>query len=251
MLSQSITELPEDQHWWYATRTGLLLNLLDPIVARRDADILDVGCGAGDIFHHLRRYGRIKGIEVDARPAAVAKSRGYDVCQGDATRGIPFPGASFDLVTALDAIEHVDDDAAILCEAHRLLRSNGILAITTPAFQWLWSHNDVLNAHKRRYDVRELRQRIEQAGFRIKRLTFGFFLVFPMAAPLILLRNRLGVKPNLSSYHFEKDAYQVEMEPAPSWLNLILCGVGRAESALVKRYDLPIGMSLLCIAEKI
>jgi SAM-dependent methyltransferase len=248
---QSITELPEDHHWWYATRTGLLLNLLDPIVARRDAEILDVGCGAGDVFHHLRRYGRIKGIEVDLRPAAVAKSRGYAVCQVDATRGIPFPSASFDLITALDALEHMDDDAAIVCEAHRLLRPHGIFAITTPAFQWLWSHNDVLNAHKRRYAARELRKRVEQGGFRIKRLTFGFFLVFPMSAPLILLRNRLGVKPQLSSYHFEEEAYQVEMEPVPPWLNAILRGAGRVESALVKWFDLPVGTSLLCIAEKV
>lgn len=202
-------------------------------------------------MHHLRRYGHITGIEVDPRPATVARSRGYDLCQADAARGVPFPDASFDLVTALDVIEHVDDDAAILREAQRLLRPRVILAITTPAFQWLWSHNDVLNAHKRRYTARQLRERIEQAGFRIKRLTFGFCLIFPMVAPLILLRNRLGVKPRLSSYHFEQDAYQVEMEPAPPWLNLMLWGAGRVEANLVKWFDLPVGTSLICIAEKI
>lgn len=203
------------------------------------------------MIHHLARYGRVKGVEVDARPVAMAQARGYDVRQGDATRGIPFPDASFDLVTALDVIEHVDKDEAILREAARVLRPRGVLAISTPAFQWLWSHNDVLNGHKHRYTPRELRERVERAGLRVKRLTFGFFFVFPMSAPLILLRNALGKKQQLESHHFDEDAYQVEMEPTAPWLNTILRGVGRAEAALVARVNLPIGTSLMIVTEKV
>lgn len=251
MDSKTITQLAEDNHWWFATRTWSLLNLLDQFLARRDADILDIGCGAGNMIHHLSRYGNVQGIEVDARPVAMAQARGYAVQQGDATRGTLFPDASFDLVTALDVIEHVDADDALLREAQRVLRPRGILAITTPAFQWLWSHNDELNGHKRRYAARQLRARVERAGFRIKRLSFGFFLVFPMSAPLILWRNKMGQKKALASHHFNADAYQVEMEPAPPLLNKILRGVGRVEAAMVARVDLPIGSSLTCIAEKV
>jgi SAM-dependent methyltransferase len=243
--------LPEDQHWWFATRTWSLLNLLDANVSRRDGDILDIGCGAGNMIHHLSRYGHVKGVEVDARPVAMAQARGYDVRQGDATRGIPFPDASFDLVTALDVIEHVDEDEAILHEACRVLRPKGTLAISTPAFQWLWSYNDVLNGHKHRYTSHELRERVERAGLRIRRLTFGFFFVFPMSAPLILLRNRTGAKKDLSSHHFQPDAYQVEMEPVSPWLNTVLRGVGHVEAAMVARVNLPIGTSLMCVAEKV
>ncbi len=218
---------------------------------RRDGNVLDIGCGAGNMIHHLARYGRVQGIEVDARPVAMARARGYDVRQGDATRGIPFPDAAFDLVTALDVIEHVDDDEAILREAYRVARPRGILAVTTPAFQSLWSYNDEINGHKRRYAPHELRARVERAGFRVRRLTFGFFLVFPISAPLILLRNRLGTKKQLRSHHLSQDEYQVEMEPVSPPVNALLRAVGRLEAALVARVDLPVGTSLMCIAEKV
>ena len=227
------------------------MNLLDANVPRRDGDVLDIGCGAGNMIHHLARYGRVKGVDVDARPVAMAQARGYDVRQGDVTRAIPFPDASFDLVTALDVIEHVDADEAILREAYRVTRPRGILAISTPAFQWLWSYNDEINGHKHRYAPRELCERVERAGFRVRRMTFGFFLVFPMSAPLILLRNWLGAKKELRSQHLSQDEYQVEMEPVSPWLNTILRGVGRVEAALVSRVDLPIGTSLMCVAEKV
>jgi len=236
----TIMELAEDQHWWFATRTWALLNLLDAHVPRRDGDVLDIGCGGGNMIHHLSRYGRVKGIDVDARPVAMAQARGYDVRQGDATRGIPFPDASFDLVTALDVIEHVDADEAILREACRVARPRGILTVSVPALQSLWSYNDEINGHKHRYTPRELRERVERAGFRVRRISFGFFLVFPMSAPLILLRNRLGAKKELRSHHLSQDEYQVEMEPVSPWLNTILRGVGRVEAALVSRVDLPI-----------
>lgn len=243
-------EIPEDAHWWFATRTWAIEKFLATLPKQQDLDILDVGCGAGNMIHHLAQYGCVRGIEVDARPVSIAQARGYDVRQGDATQTIPFPDASFDLVTALDVIEHVDGDTNIMREAHRVLRPHGHLLVTTPAFQWLWSHNDELNAHKRRYTAAELRGKLEQAGFAIRRLSYNFFLVFPLAAGMIALKNVTGKSAELKSHHFDKDAYQVDMEPVAPALNTALRGVGQVEAGLLGAVDLPFGTSLIALAEK-
>jgi SAM-dependent methyltransferase len=180
----------------------------------------------------------------------MAQQRGYDVRQADATQKIPFEDGSFDLVTALDVIEHVDEDDRILEEACRVLRPGGHLLVTTPAFQWLWSDNDELNAHKRRYTAGQLAARMQAARLRVKRISYNFFLVFPISAPLILWRNRTHKKLNLDSHHVNEDAYQVEMEPVSPLVNAVLRGAGRIEAALIGAVNLPLGTSLICIAQK-
>lgn len=242
--------IPEDNHWWFATRTWAIEAFLDALPQKNNLDVLDVGCGAGNMIHHLAQYGRVRGIEVDARPVKIAQQRGYDVRLGDATQAIPFPDASFDLVTALDVIEHVDADEKILQETFRVLRPNGHVLITTPAFQWLWSHNDELNAHKRRYTANELRAKMERAGFHIARLSYNFFLVFPLAAGMIALKNLTGKNAALKSHHFNDDAYQVDMEPVAPALNSILRGVGQIENSLLGALNLPLGTSLIALGKK-
>jgi SAM-dependent methyltransferase len=242
--------IPEDNHWWFATRTWAIEKFLDTIPNKTNLDILDVGCGAGNMIHHLARYGRVRGIEVDARPVKIAQQRGYDVRLGDATQEIPFPDASFDLVTALDVIEHLDADETILREAFRVLRPNGHVLITTPAFQWLWSHNDELNAHKRRYTAKELGEKLNRAGFTETRISYNFFLVFPLAAGMIALKNATGKNADLKSHHLHEDAYQVDMEPVAPALNTILRGVGQVENALLGMTNLPLGTSLIALGKK-
>ncbi|PWH20797.1 MAG: hypothetical protein DDG58_00500 [Ardenticatenia bacterium] len=249
--TQPTTQLEEDRHWWFASRTRALLNLMDAL-PRCDGDLhlLDIGCGAGNMIHHLSRYGYVRGVEIDARPAAVARRRGYSVDLGDAGRGLAYPDAAFDIVTALDVIEHNQDDLGLLREAHRVLKPGGYLVITTPAFMWLWSHNDVLNAHVRRYDIPTLRAKLRQVGFEIWRISYNNFLVFPMAAALILLRRAGGRAPQLRSHHLSAEAYQVEMEPAPPLLNTALTAVGWLEAQLLRRFNLPVGTGIIAIARK-
>jgi SAM-dependent methyltransferase len=213
-------------------------------------NLLDVGCGAGNMIHHLSHYGQVKGIEIDPRPVKMARQRGYDVDQFDATQPMPFDDNSFDAVTALDVIEHNQDDLAILADSYRVLKPGGHMVITVPALMWLWSHNDDINAHVRRYTAAELKQKLAQTGFTVRRVTYNNFFIFPLAAALILLRRSAQAKPKLASHHLSEEEYQVEMEPASPPVNALLTLVGKVEAALIRFLDLPIGTSLIAVGQK-
>jgi len=243
--------LEEDRHWWFATRTRSLLGMLDRYVpagvdGRR---VLDVGCGAGNMFHHLARYGKVEGVDNNPRPLAIARSRGYRVHEASG-EGMPVPDAHFDLVAALDVIEHVGDDLAVLRECWRACRPGGILVVTVPAFQWLWSHNDEINAHRRRYSRAQLAEKLQEAGFTVRRITYNNFFIFPLAAALILLRRGTDRAPALAAPATDEEVYQVEMEPAPRGLNGVLGVVGGLEAWALRWINMPAGTSLIGIAQK-
>jgi SAM-dependent methyltransferase len=211
--------------------------------------VLDIGCGAGNMFHHLARYGRVVGVDNNPRPLAVAQERGYDVRQAPA-EALPFDDGAFEVVSLLDTVEHCEDDVAVLKECYRVGTPGSHLVVTVPALMALWSHNDVLNAHKRRYTAAELGEKLHQVGYQVVRMTYNNFLLFPMAAGLILLRRGTSREPELSSPHFDDESYQVEMEPAPPLLNTLLSGVTWTEAQILRRVNLPVGTSLIAIAQK-
>ena len=218
--------------------------------ASEDFRLLDVGCGAGNMIHHLSRYGRVKGLDIDERPVKIARQRGYDVDRYDVTQPLPFDPATFDAITALDVIEHNEDDLAILADSYRVLKPGGHIIITVPALMWLWSHNDEINAHVRRYTAAELKEKLTRTGFEIKRVTYNNFFVFPLAAALILLRRSSEAEPELASHHLSEEEYQVEMEPASPPVNAVLTVVGKVEAALIGHVNLPIGTSLIAVGQK-
>ena len=250
--------LEEDKHWWFATRTRAILAYLDRYVGAGQAlRVLDVGCGAANMTHHLRHYGSVIGVDSNPRPLEIARQRGLDAREGAADH-LPFGDGEFDLVAMLDTVEHVPAEAQVFEECRRVLRgpdpvtgkSGGKLLVTVPAFMFLWSRNDVINMHQRRYTVPELKSKLEQHGFKVLRISYNNFFIFPIAAALILLR-RGRAEPELASPHFDEEAYQVEMEPASPLLNTVLTAVGKLETALLRRVNLPFGSSAIAIAEKV
>jgi hypothetical protein len=131
-----------------------------------------------------------------------------------------------------------------------VLAPGGHLLVTVPAFMFLWSRNDVLNAHERRYTAGELRQKLGAAGFVARRVTYNNFFVFPLAALLIAARRGTQHAPELRSHHTSAEEYQVEMEPASPLVNAALTLVGRLEAGLLGAVDLPWGTSLIALAQK-
>ncbi len=252
MKTPVLTVLDEDRHAWFAGRTRAVLKYLDAEMGTAapgsDRLVLDLGTGAGNMAHHLAHYGQVVGLEYNARPIPVAQQRGLEVLRGSGTE-LPFDDNSFDLVALLDTIEHIPDELGVLRECQRVIKPGGKIIITVPAYMWLWSYNDEINEHQRRYTTDDLAAKLRLSGFEVKRLSYNNFFLFPPIAALRLLR---PYQPDLESPHVTEaeEVYQVEMEPIPEPANTVLHGVYWAEAEILERTNLPFGVSVICVAEK-
>lgn len=252
MKTPALTVLDEDRHAWFAGRTRAILKYLDAEMGAalpgNDRLVLDIGSGAGNMAHHLAHYGQVVGLEYNPRPIPVAQQRGLDVLRGSGTE-LPFDDNSFDLVALLDTIEHIPDELGVLREVQRVLKPGGKIIITVPAYMWLWSYNDEINEHQRRYTTDDLSAKLQLSGFNVKRISYNNFFLFPPIAALRLLR---PYQPDLESPHVTdaEEVYQVEMEPIPEPANSVLHGVYWAEAEILERTNLPFGVSVICVAEK-
>ena len=231
----------EDRHWWFVARRRILDQVLRRCVTLPErAEILEAGCGTGGNLPLLARFGRVHALEPDAEARAFARAKGgFDIREGRLPAGLPYDPESFDLVAAFDVIEHVEDDRGSLEALAGLLRRDGWLLITVPAFPFLWSRHDVEHHHKRRYRRDEMLRRVTAAGLEPVRATYFNALLFPLIAAVRLLRKALGVE----------DGADDERVPAGP-VNRLLETVFGWERHLVGRVPLPLGVSLLVLARK-
>lgn len=155
------------------------IQALRSVLPQGQPAVLDVGCGDGCILRALSpRVGRAVGVDISEAALEVARSSsGADIefVQGDAEEGLPFDSDSFDVVFSGDVIEHLFDSASFLREMHRVLKPNGVLALTTPYHGLIKSlvicsfyfdkHFDPRSAHVRFFTVRSLRDLLSKCGF--------------------------------------------------------------------------------------
>jgi SAM-dependent methyltransferase len=232
-------------HWWYVGRRRLLRDLLAghaPTLTGRGR-ALDVGCGVGaNTLLALEHADSLVALDDSATALRFARGAIADRrCRwvsGDAAR-LPFADQQFDLVLALDVLEHIDDDAAAAAELLRVLRPGGLACIFVPALRALWGLQDRISHHRRRYAAGELRQLVAGAGFGVERLTFFNCALLP---PIALARwaMRLYTPPDL----------RTENELGGPVANAVLRTIFGLETRLLRHLDLPIGVSLACLARR-
>ena len=229
----------EQAHWWYTGRRKILAEFVEQIcrqVTDRRPRILDVGCGTGANLLMLSKYGEAEGVDIAEDALAFCRERGLDKVRLGAGEELPYEDGTFDLVTAFDVVEHMDDDLAGLREMRRVLRAGGRVLLFVPTFMFLWGLQDDVSNHRRRYRLPELRRVLEQAGFEIERTTYANITFF---LPILVMRQLMrltGIKTD-SENNINVTA-----------LNGVLGSVFGAESWILKRMNLPFGVSGLCVA---
>jgi len=107
-------------------------------------------------------------VDISAPALAKLQGRGAQVVQSQVS-SLPFPAGSFDLVCALDIVEHVDDDEGVLAELARVARAGATVLISTPLHQSMWTPFDDFVGHKRRYEPGELLAKLARHHLRVER----------------------------------------------------------------------------------
>jgi SAM-dependent methyltransferase len=219
--------------WWSRGRTEVIKSLLPPPDGRRT--VLDVGSGWGAVSSRLGEWGEVIGVEPSEVAREEAQRRGVQVLEGRAEE-LPIEDESVDLAIASDVIEHVPDDAPAVGELARVLRPGGTALITVPAYPWLMSAHDHALGHYRRYTRGRLEAVIAAAGLEVGRVTYFNTLLFPLAVPGRLLRR--------------SRAPRAESLRAPGPLDAIFFRIFRSERRLLRRVNLPFGLSLAALATR-
>jgi SAM-dependent methyltransferase len=236
----------EDSHWWFVGRRRIIAAVLDRELGTRNAAdrrILDVGCGTGYMLGFLSRWGEVTGADADSTAVAYARGRGVaTVCKIERD-ALPFDDGSFDVVSAFDVLEHVADDGMIIGEMARVLRPGGTAIVTVPAYRLLWGAQDEISHHYRRYARRELRELLVRAGLEINRISSFNTLLFPPIAAIRLTR-RLAPR---RAHGEPRSDFSMNR---PGTINDVLARVLGGEASLVRRINLPFGVSLLALAHR-
>ena len=189
----------ENRHWFYVGKRIIVRSWLERLHPLEKNDLLvDCGAGTGTFAAEISGLCRVEAVDDHEESLMLARAKlgASQVKEGSCTN-LPYANASIDVLTALDVIEHVQEDRKALEEFARVLKPGGIAVITVPALMALWSDCDVVLHHFRRYTRRTLAELVPTADFEIVHLAYINVAVLPIVFAVRKWRGamrRLGIK---------------------------------------------------------
>lgn len=237
-IYQQLEEIFTD-HWWFQGRLKILEMIFGKFL-KYPSEILDVGCGTGSYFSILEKFGNVSGVESSQLAIDNLLKRG--VKNKIFKAELPFMqlGKKFDYITALEIIEHIEDDKKTLCNIAEHLHDNGVLIGTVPAYRWLWSKHDDLAHHKHRYTKTDLLDKLRDAGFHVEKISYYNSFLFPIAAVVRLLKKTLLKNAVLVS------DFSITAGP----LDFLFEKIFASERYWLTYLNFPFGLSLIFVARK-
>ena len=231
----------QGRHWWYLSRRELFLrqvgraaHALGPRCLGRRLSLLDYGCTNGFDLPFLAEFGDAEGADITDDFADAFGGYPIHVVPRDldALRG------RFDVVTCLDVLEHLDDDVEGLRTIASLLAPHGQIIVTVPAYDWLWSGEDEISEHRRRYSRQSLLAACRAAGLEILYASYFNLSLLPAMAAVVWKRRLLDARWRSES----------NLTADPGWLRGLFRVMSGFEARLVgdERCPLPAGASLVC-----
>ncbi len=232
----------EETYWWFIGRRELVAQMLERYGPRPDPLILDAGCGTGGTMAQVARLGPVIGCDTSEYALAFCRERGFTALVAADVSKLPFTSQSLEAVLNCDVLEHTPDDRAALAELVRVLKPGGIIVLTVPAHEFLWSEHDEALEHRRRYSARQLRRLLQESGMEVAKLSPVVVGVF---GPILLFRLLQRLRPKAP------EDPRTDLRVLPRVLNNLLIQGLRLENWLLRHVNLPVGTSLVAVARKL
>ena len=205
------------------------------------------GAARGCNLDHLAALAQPVGTDFNEEALQFCRERGHKMlCKADAAE-LPFPDGYFDIVTALDVVEHLDDDVDALLEVKRVLHTGGLAVISVPAYPLLWTYWDDILGHRRRYTTGTMREAVEKAGLEVLKVSYSNVLTLFPATGVRILKVFLH---RAAETRREPRVPESDFVPLPHWLNKALIQYYRLEARALRKVNLPFGLSVVCVARK-
>ncbi len=228
------------QHWFYCGKRAIVRHWLQRFVRLNAGDLLvDAGAGTGAWLEEMAPVCRVLGLDDHVESLRLARPRahgGLGLLQARVDQ-LPLATGCARAATALDVLEHLADDGAALRELLRILRPDGVLALTVPALSWLWSDWDVALHHYRRYSRKSLLRLLQDAGGEVLLCRAFNFAALPAIA---IARGWRHLFPGQSK------GLRLEDRLPPEWVNRSLYTL-LVSPACWSRFDPVWGVSLLAL----
>jgi len=237
MKSTAYSEMAsvENHHWWFVARRAIIKSQLKKLNLGKNCNVLEVGVGTGGNLELLSNFGCVKGFDMSLEALTFARNKTqnrFEITQGHCPEKIPSFNQTFDLICMFDVLEHVEKDTETLKALKNILKKNGKLIVTVPAYNWLWSEHDNHLHHKRRYTRKRLEVDAKSAGWDVESSTYFNTILFPIIA-IIRRSERI----------FKKGKF-ANADLPHKYINKILTFVFRSEKYLLKLIRLPFGVSI-------
>ncbi len=179
----SMLDTAASSSWWFETRNLLICKYIK--ASQNRGYLWDIGSGPGVVSGYLEQHGiPCVAVEPSRKGVLSSAARGVHSIESDLA-SLQLPGASVHQVGLFDVLEHLENREDLLREIWRVLSPDGVLILTVPALNMLWSAADEDAGHFTRYSKRSLKKELAKCGFRIERLQYFFA---SLVLPLLLLR---------------------------------------------------------------
>ncbi|HCU01670.1 MAG: Methyltransferase type 11 [Candidatus Moranbacteria bacterium GW2011_GWE1_35_17] len=230
----------EKEHFWFKIRRDFILKIFSKYV-KKSSLVMEVGTGTGNIARELKNNGYDVVISdvhkqfLDFEKNKIIEKRyQFDVNEP------PFED-HFNAIGMFDVLEHTEEDEQVLKNIRKMLKDDGKIIITVPAHSWLWNKYDY--SHKRRYNLKRIREIFKNSGFDILEAKHFFVSIMPLLFIRALIERDNGNKDSAD------DLAEQQMAINPI-INKILYTILSLECKLIANISPKIGGSIIVVAQK-